>query len=299
MPLDMNATLDRLVGRLEKLEALDRVAEPLAAVIGVPLRSRRLRSLLSGTPGGHSVHPMLVTAPIGAFLAASGLDWFGGEESEPAAERLVGLGLLSVLPAALTGATDWAYTTGAERRVGVVHALANWLAIAGYAASWQARRNGRQRQGAVLALGGATVMSVAGWLGGHLVYARGVGVDTTAFLPAAEEWTDVLPVAELVDSKPVQVRVAGVPVLLVRIKGQVLAIDDRCSHRGGPLHEGTLTGECISCPWHGGTFKLTDGSVVSGPATRPQRSWQVRVESGNVQLRVVGEQGSLRTNPVN
>lgn len=298
MPFSMNATLDRLVGRLESLQALDKLSEPLATAIGVPLRSRRLRGLLSGSQSGHSVHPVLVTVPIGAFVAASSLDWFGDERYEAAAERLVGLGLLSVLPTALTGATDWSYTTGAERRVGLVHAVANWLAIAGYAASWRARRAGRQRQGALLALGGVTVMSVAGWLGGHLVYARGVGVDTTAFLPASEEWTDVLAAADVVESQPVQVRVAEVPVLLVRLEGRLLAIDDRCSHRGGPLHEGTLSDGCITCPWHQGTFRLSDGAVLSGPATRPQRSWQVRVEDGRVQLRVVGEQGSLRTNPV-
>ncbi|MDQ2835980.1 MAG: Rieske 2Fe-2S domain-containing protein [Actinomycetota bacterium] len=293
----VNVLLERLIARVEVWPALDKIADPLASAVAVPLRSRRLRSWTAGSPLGHSAHPMLVSVPIGAFVAASGLDLLAGEQAGPAAERLIGIGILSALPTAITGASDWSYTTGAERRVGIVHAIANWVAIAGYTASWQARRSGRRRRGVLLAAGSAAVLSLAGWLGGHLVYARGVGVDTTAFLPGVQEWTEVLADAELAPSKPTQVRVGGVPILLVRLGDRLLAVDDRCSHRGGPLHEGSLTGDCISCPWHGGTFDLTDGSVLSGPPTRPQRHWDVRVQAGSIQLRTAEEPGSLRQNP--
>ena len=54
------------------------------------------------------------------------------------------------------------------------------------------------------------------------------------------------------------------------------AIGDRCSHRGGPLHEGTIDDGCVTCPWHDSQFRTTDGAVVRGPATSPQPCYEVR-----------------------
>lgn len=290
------ARLERLIDRIEGAESLDKPADAWAAVVEKPLaRSARLRSLLSGTDFGHPIHPVLVTVPIGAFVAASALDLAGERR---AAQRLIGLGLAGAVPTAATGGSDWVYTTGAERRVGFVHAAANWLALGSYAASWQLRRHGRHGSGAVLALLGGSVLTVGGWLGGHLAYARGVGVDTTAFLVAADEWQDTVTEAELVEGVPVAARAGEVPVVLVRQGEQIFALDDRCSHRGGPLHEGSVADGCLSCPWHDSRFRLDDGQVVTGPATRPQRAWQVRRRFGRVEVRIADEPGSLRQNVV-
>jgi len=290
------ALLDRLVDRIETAPALDQPADALAGLLEKPLqKSARLRSLLSGTSFGHPIHPALVTVPIGAFVTASALD-LAGERA--AAQRLIGIGLAAAVPTAATGGSDWVYTSGAERRVGFVHAAANWLALGGYAASYQLRRRGHHGAGAVLAVAGATVLSASGWLGGHLSYARGVGVDTTAFLPAAEEWQDVLAEDELTEGTPVAGHAGEVPVVLIRRGEEIFALDDRCSHRGGPLHEGPLVDGCIRCPWHDSSFRIEDGSVVDGPATRPQRVWEVRRRYGRVEARITDEPGSLRQNVV-
>ena len=50
------------------------------------------------------------------------------------------------------------------------------------------------------------------------------------------------------------VDVDGVPVLLARLDSDVVAIADRCTHRGGPLHEGAVADGCVQCPWHGSAF---------------------------------------------
>jgi nitrite reductase/ring-hydroxylating ferredoxin subunit len=71
---------------------------------------------------------------------------------------------------------------------------------------------------------------------------------------------------------------------------------DRCTNRGGPLHEGTVHDGCITCPWHESTFDGR-GRVVSGPATRPQPTLAVRIENGRIQVRR-DEQRTLRLNPV-
>ena len=293
----LSAWADRLVERIERATVLDAVAGPVADVIGKALRSKQVRDLASGTPTGHPAHPPLVAVPIGSFVAASVLD-LSGPAGATAARRLIGLGVLSALPAAATGASDWSYTSGAERRVGLVHAAVNTLALSCYTGSWVARRRNRWLLGTLLAAGGAALLTAGGFLGGHLIYARGVGVDTTAFSVASEDWQDTLAEAELLENQPMLVHAAGLPVLLIRLNGELLAIDDRCSHRGGPLHEGEVRDGCVSCPWHGSRFRLADGEVVDGPAVRPQRRWEVRTRYGMVQVRVPDEAGSLRTNPV-
>jgi nitrite reductase/ring-hydroxylating ferredoxin subunit len=206
--------------------------------------------------------------------------------------------VLTALPAAFTGANDLLSTSGAERRVGLVHAALNDVALMTYGASWLARRRGRHGRGAVLALVAMGVTGAAGWLGGHLAYALGVGVDTTVFQQFPADWTDVCAEADVPDSRGMRVDVAGVPVLLARHDARVVALADRCTHRGGPLHDGEFAQGCVTCPLHGSRFALADGTVRSGPATRPQPVLEVRVESGRVQVRRPDEQRTLRTNPV-
>ncbi len=294
-----NRALDGLIDRVERTTVLDPIADRLVAVVGKGLEAApAVRTALSGTAAGHPLHPVLVVVPLGSWLGASYLDLTAGPAGRAAATKLVGLGIAAAIPAALTGTSDWADTRLAERRVGFVHAVGNQLALGLYTGSWLARRRQRQGLGAGLAAAGALVLGVTGWLGGHLSYARGVGVDTTAFDHASDEWTDVLPEADLVDEQPTLVYDGKLPVLLVRTGGQLYAIADRCSHRGGPLHEGEFKDGCIVCPWHYTKFRVSDGQLLTGPATRGQRAYEVRTRYGSIQLRHTGEVRSLRMDPV-
>jgi nitrite reductase/ring-hydroxylating ferredoxin subunit len=81
------------------------------------------------------------------------------------------------------------------------------------------------------------------------------------------------------------VDVAGTPVLLARSGGEVRALSNHCAHRGGPLHEGELGEDTITCPWHGSEFALANGSLVRGPSTYPQPAWDARVRSGRIEVR--------------
>jgi nitrite reductase/ring-hydroxylating ferredoxin subunit/uncharacterized membrane protein len=290
------ATLDSIADRLERSAVLDKPSDLLAGLVRRLLPEGPVADAASGTPIGHPLHPLVVAVPIGSWVAASYLDLTAGDAK--AAQRLVGLGNLAALPAALTGANDWLSTSGGERRVGLSHAVLNFTALSLYTGSWLARRNGRRVKGAALAMVGAGVLTGSGWLGGHLSYALGVGVDTTAFEQLPTEWTDACGEAEVPAEVPTRFDVDGVPVLLVRHEGRLLALADRCTHRGGPLHEGEIRDGCVTCPWHHSSFRLSDGSVASGPATRPEPVLEVRVVDGRVQVRRAEEPRSLRTNPV-
>lgn len=290
------ASLEKIADAIESAKVLDRPSAVLASGLQRALGPKALRDLLSGTPIGHPAHPLLVAIPIGSWSAATYLDLTGGDRRS--ARRLVGLGNLAAVPSALAGANDWLTTSGAERRVGVVHAAANSAALALFVTSWLARRRGDWAKGVGLSLAGSVALGAGGWLGGHLVYALGVGVDTTSFEHLPADWTDVAAETEIVEGGMLMRDAGGVPVLLSRHHGAVVALADRCTHRGGPLHEGEVSDGCVTCPWHGSVFRLDDGMVTSGPATRPQPVADVRVAAGRVQVRRQPDSRELKKNPV-
>ena len=90
---------------------------------------------------------------------------------------------------------------------------------------------------------------------------------------------------ELREGEPQRVDAGGVAVLLVRDGGEVHALADRCTHRGGPLSDGEISDGCVTCPWHGSRFRLADGSVERGPAAYPQPRLETRVAGGSIEVR--------------
>jgi uncharacterized membrane protein len=154
---------------------LDTPANAVAHAVDAILPDGAVRDLAAGVPLGHRLHPLLVTIPLGSWTAATVLDLTGGG-ARPA-QRLVGLGVLTAVPAAATGARDYLDTTGPARRIGLLHAGVNDAALIAYGLSWLARRRGRRVRGAVLSLVGLGLAGTAGWLGGHMVYTLGAGVE--------------------------------------------------------------------------------------------------------------------------
>jgi uncharacterized membrane protein len=167
--------LQEAVSKLEGAEQLDGVANRAQRTARRALQNHRVDAVLRGEPLGHPLHPALVLLPVGGWLSASVLDVTGGDAA--AARRLVAFGCLTALPTAAAGAADWVRTSGPERRVGFLHAGVNDLALGTYLFSWRARARGQRVQGALLSGIGAGLLAAGGWLGGHLAYRRGVGVD--------------------------------------------------------------------------------------------------------------------------
>ncbi len=249
-----------------------------------------VKDVLSGVPIGHALHPLMTDLPIGAWTSATILDLVGGQSSRPAAQKLVGIGLAAAAPTAWTGWSDWADTEPGNddvRRLGLVHAAANGAAALLYGLSFAARRRGAHTAGVLFGLAGAGAMGAGGWLGGDLVLARGVGVNQTVFDAEPDDWTAVLDASMLVEARPTQALAGELPLVIVKRDGTIHALADRCAHRGGPLHEGELEGDCISCPWHGTLFRLDDGSVERGPSAYPQPVYEARINDGRVEVRSV------------
>jgi nitrite reductase/ring-hydroxylating ferredoxin subunit len=277
---------ETIAERIERLEALDRVSEPLQTAVrnAVPPQSD-LKDLLSGTWLGHPLHPPLTDVVIGTWTSALLLDLLGDERTEAAADRLVAAGILAAVPTAAAGLSDWAELRGGSRRVGTVHALGNTTALVLHVASWTARMRDARGTGRALSALGYGVASFSAWLGGHLSFTRGVGVNQTAFEEAPSDWTPVLDEAELVEGTPIAARANGLGVVLIRKGERLYALADRCSHRGCSLHEGELNDDgTLTCPCHGSTFRL-DGSIVKGPATSPQPAYDVRPHDGKLEIR--------------
>jgi nitrite reductase/ring-hydroxylating ferredoxin subunit len=276
--------LRQTIRRLERLEALDKVARPLARTVGRAVRPRVVRNLLSGTDLGHPLHPMLTDLPIGAWVMSALLDAVGGP-AEGAADLLVTAGVVAAVPTAAAGLNDWSDTVGPEARVGLVHATVNTTALSLYLASAVARARGRRRGGKALGLAGLGVLLGGAYLGGHLSFGMGVDVNRTAWEQRPDQWTPVLADTELADGEHRKADAGGVPVLLYRTEGTVYALDSTCTHMGGPLEEGAISDGCVTCPWHGSTFRFADGSIVRGPASTPEPCYQTRIQDGRIEVR--------------
>jgi nitrite reductase/ring-hydroxylating ferredoxin subunit/uncharacterized membrane protein len=281
----MAEVLESFVRQVEDLKAADGIARPVQELVHRVVGRGELRDLLTGRWLGHALHPVLTDLPIGFWTSAFTLDLIGGRKSRAAAQRLVALGVLSAIPTAASGATDWSETIGEERRIGLVHAALNTAAMGFFTASWLARRRGRHGRGVLYGLAGSAVATGGGYFGGHLVQRMGIGVDHTTFDELPTEWTPAGPARDWPDDAPRRVTVDGADIVVLRSGGTWYGFDAHCSHARGPLGEGTVTDGCLECPWHGSRFRLRDGSVARGPAFAPQPTVAVRVRHDIVEVK--------------
>jgi nitrite reductase/ring-hydroxylating ferredoxin subunit/uncharacterized membrane protein len=281
----MTFELRRAVTRIEETEALDAAAGAIAPLVGRLTKSPTVKSVLSGAPLGHRLHPMLTDIPIGCWTSASILDAIAWKSGEASARRLVGLGVVSAIPTAASGLSDWHDTYGKDRRVGVVHMASNGVATLLELASWSARRRGHHVRGAFLGVVAIGVATVGGYLGGHLAYARRVGVDVDVPVVSDDGWHTACRVDELIEGEPISATVEGSRVAVVLQGQRVYALAAVCTHAGGPLDRGEVRDGVIVCPWHGSEFCLDDGRVVRGPAASAEPVYETRIRGGLVEVR--------------
>ncbi|WP_069385425.1 DUF2231 domain-containing protein [Cellulosimicrobium cellulans] len=162
----------RAARALEESSALDGLSSAVRGVaLAVVPSEGRLRDELHGRTLGHALHSTLTDVPVGLWTSAAVLDVAGGRKSTPAAQRLVGLGLLATVPTVLSGLADYLAVDRKARRVGSVHATLNSGVAAMYGVSWLLRRKGRHGAGAAVGLLAYGVAGASAYLGGHIAQA--------------------------------------------------------------------------------------------------------------------------------
>jgi len=165
----------RALNGVEQAEALDAIADRLQPAARALVKGPGRRRVLLGHDLGHALHAPLTDVPVGSWLSAAILDVVGGTGAQPAARRLLGVGLLAALPTAVSGWAEWASTEGASRRVGLAHALANSAVLGLYVTSWVLRLRGRNGLGVAVSMTANAGLLAAAELGGHLTLGRKVG----------------------------------------------------------------------------------------------------------------------------
>jgi len=282
-----------LVPWLDRLGWLRTASDWLTGVLG-PFRERHHDNLAielmhGGRWVGHPLHPALSDLPIGLWTGVTVLDV---TDRDPAPRRgldaagvLSTAGILAAGATALTGLNDWAVSEDQDRRVGLFHGLLNTVALGLQCASLGTRVAGHR--GTARALGAASlgVTAAAGYLGGHLVFTKGVMVSRVAWAVEPRRWTRALQDADLPDDTPTAVVAEGRQILLYRHDGILYAIDNLCSHAGGLLSRGPVDDLVVTCPLHGSRFSLADGCVSRGPASQPQPVLPTRIRNGWIEVR--------------
>ncbi|MFB7011606.1 MULTISPECIES: Rieske 2Fe-2S domain-containing protein [unclassified Streptomyces] len=186
-------------------------------------------------------------------------------------------------------------------RTGLLHAASITAAVGLYGASWTARSRDRGGLGRALGFAVLTAVGTGAALGGHLAYRQAVGANKTEAVPHLMEpgWHTLGRPGEFATGTGVRRMVGEVLVVVVLVLVLVLVVresddvfhvpTDRCSHFSGPLSEGEVADGCVTCPWHGSVFRLSDGWNVGGPTTAPQPTFDTRTDNeGNLQARLPG-----------
>lgn len=100
------------------------------------------------------------------------------------------------------------------------------------------------------------------------------------------EFVKVAKVGDVAADAGKLVEVAGKQIALFQVGGKYYALDNSCTHRGGPLAEGDIQGLEVECPWHGGHFNLETGQATRAPAMQGVTRYQVRQQGDDIEVEV-------------
>jgi ferredoxin-NADP reductase/nitrite reductase/ring-hydroxylating ferredoxin subunit len=90
---------------------------------------------------------------------------------------------------------------------------------------------------------------------------------------------------DILPSQMKEVDVDGQKVIIVNIDSKYYAIGSICTHEGGPLADGILSGYEVECPWHGSKFDVRTGDVISPPANEPEPSYEIKVDGNQILIK--------------
>ncbi len=249
-------------------------------------RTGPAKDILNGVWLGHPLHPALTDVPIGAFTAAVVLDLAGERRG---ADLAVATGVAGMVASAVSGTADAVDTFGDEQVHATVHATVMVSSLAAYLASLWLRltRPAARPLAILLGLVGYAGVASGAYVGGEVAFRDGNMVDRHAWRSTGSAWK-ALDVTDIPEGRLVKAMAGKEPIAIYRSGDAIDAIHATCAHAGGPLDRGSVEDGCVTCPWHGSVFRLSDGHVVHGPAVYDQPAYEVRqAESGGYEARLV------------
>ncbi|MCD6063838.1 MAG: hypothetical protein K0R82_1749 [Flavipsychrobacter sp.] len=251
----------------------------------------------------HPLHPILVAFPIAFFTGTFLFDilflFADNEDHLTTAEYLNIAGIVGAVLAAIPGIVDYFTVvppaSSAKKRA-TKHGLLNSTVLIIFIVLYFRREDIMiTTVHMVLETLAMILLTIAGWMGGTLVYRNQVGVDIR--YASAGKWNE-----EYLDKKSGEIEVATTGELevnqmkLVHINGKrivigktedgFVAFDDRCTHRGGTLAGGSMICGTVQCPWHGSQFNVTTGEVKAGPARTKITTYELTISGHKVFIRL-------------
>ena len=291
---DGERLLDRVMRSLVWLDPIAEVTQKIVGgfydALGSP--GHALKNVMHGTAVlRHPLHPALTDVPLGAWTLGVIADWLfiaTGRVPPIAGDLALAVGLAGAILSALTGLTDFHETFGHERRTAMAHGLTMTVVVVIETVSLAMRLSAPSTRllAIVLSSLGWLIVLFGAYLGGHLTYGIGTAVNHNAFSAGPSQFVRVGSRDDFPEGEMRRVDAGGLPVVILRRAGLLYAMGAVCSHAGGPLNEGKLDGDVVTCPWHHSRFRFADGHVVGGPATFDQPELIARERGGIVEVKL-------------
>ena len=249
---------ERISARIIKSISIGKISASLNKLLhrclGAPAM-RRFKVFLNGTGIGHPLHPMLTDIPIGAWTLTILLDLigllFGFPQLGLASSITACIGVAGALAAAAAGLADWMDVDPPEQAIGAFHASVNVSATILFLISLLLRWGRHWQPGwatFVVALAGYLLVMIGGYLGGAMVFSKGVMINRNAYRTGPDDFKQAVATGELAEGQLKRVLVEEQPVLLLRLGGTVYALGAICSHYGAPLNDGKIEDAQSSVP---------------------------------------------------
>ena len=235
---------------------------------------------------GHPLHPILVSFPIAFFIGTLILDVLGlvysRDDFYTTAMYLEIAGIGFALFAAVPGIIDYLFVippNSSAKKRGATHGLINITMVIIFSVALMLRKKEEVSFMIIIGLeiAGIILLSIAGWLGGTLVFRNQIGVDIRyahagkwkeEYIDNADGEINVASIDELKVNQMKLIHVRGKRIVVCRTEKGYAAFDDYCTHRGGSLAGGTMICGTVQCPWHGSQFDVLSGIVMAGPANK-------------------------------
>ena len=251
---------------------------------------------------GHPLHPILVSFPIAFFIGTLIFDAlglvYGRNDFYTTAMYLEIAGIGFALLAAVPGIIDYFFVippkSSAKKR-GATHGLINITMVIIFSVALLLRQKEEVPFMIIIGLeiAGVILLSIAGWLGGTLVFRNQIGVDIRyadagkwkeEYINNVDGEINVAYVDELKVNQMKLIHIRGKRIVVCRTEKGYAAFDDHCTHRGGSLAGGAMICGTVQCPWHGSQFDVYSGNIMAGPAKTSISVYPVKETNGMVCL---------------